>query len=146
MQVSAVLLRKGALRMRALVEDINRYAEKCANYAGSVAPGSLVEFEDFDSIINELDRALLAIRTLDLEVLQASDKTAYETLRDNRQAGRSSSLSHRFVMLQPTGPMSWTRHRQGWGSDWRRAVHHLPPGEAACGPTGGHVRQKRQDL
>ena len=54
MQVSADRTRKGSLRMRALVEDINRYAEKCSSYIGAMAPGVTVEFEDFDPIINEV--------------------------------------------------------------------------------------------
>lgn len=81
-------MRKGALRMSALVEDINRYHEKCANFAGSVVPGTTVEFEDFDSIINELDRALVAIRTLDKEVFQDSERLAYEQLRDSTPGGQ----------------------------------------------------------
>lgn len=88
MQVHADLARKGALRLRALAEDINRYADKCANYSGSIAPGAMVEFDDFDPIINEVDRALWAIRTLDHEVFHKSDASAYEELRDTVPQGQ----------------------------------------------------------
>lgn len=88
MQVDAALVRKGELRMRALVEDINRCAAKCANYTGSVVPGEMVEFEDFDLIINEVDRALWVIRTLDDEVYCASDEAAYKTLQANVPGGQ----------------------------------------------------------
>ena len=102
-------MRKGALRMRALVEDINRYHDKCANFAGSVVQGATVEFEDFDLIINELDQALVAIRTLDKEVFHDSDRLAYEQLRDSTPGGEIvlafSSLrdiaTHRVDVVDP---------------------------------------------
>jgi hypothetical protein len=47
-QVKDEPFRKGALRMRALAEDISRCAEKRARVAGSVMPGEMVQFKDFD--------------------------------------------------------------------------------------------------
>jgi hypothetical protein len=50
MQVHTDLMRKGALRLRGLTEDINRYADKCANYAGATAPGSILRTSHFSPL------------------------------------------------------------------------------------------------
>lgn len=84
--------------MLALVEDINRCAEKCASCAGSlVADGGTVEFSDFDPIVNEVDRALVAIRTLDYEVFEKACGQAY---RERRESHREGGVVHAFTALR----------------------------------------------
>lgn len=67
--------------MKALSEDINRFWDACADVSGAVVPGGHLDIDDLDDCINALDRALTTIRTLDLEVLDASDEQAYRALR-----------------------------------------------------------------
>jgi hypothetical protein len=88
LEIADHLKRKATLRMLALSEDIARFAQKCASWSGRVSPGGTAELEDLDSIINELDRALVTVRTLDLEVFHASSPREYSTLRHELLEGR----------------------------------------------------------
>lgn len=121
MQVKDELFRKGALRMRALAEDINRCAEKCASVAGSVMPGEMVQFEDFDPIVNEVDRALWAIRTLDNEVYCASGGPDYVDLRGTTPRGQ---VVWAFASLRDVA----THRADVVDPDIRRAVGPLDEG------------------
>jgi hypothetical protein len=87
-RVSPDLSRKGQLKMRALAEDIRGYAERCTRVRGQVAPGPTVEFEHLDVVVNQLDRTLVAIRTLDHEVFERSGGSAYRTARSSSREGR----------------------------------------------------------
>lgn len=87
MQVASARLRKGQLKMRALRDAIGRFDFACAHASGSVAPGPTLEMEHIDPVVNALDEALVAIRTLDLEVFNASDPAGYSTLRQGSASG-----------------------------------------------------------
>jgi hypothetical protein len=67
--------------MRALAQDTRRFADACQIHPGRLVRGLGVEFDDLDPIVNELDRALVAMRTLDLEIFEKSDRAEYLALR-----------------------------------------------------------------
>jgi hypothetical protein len=87
-QVTEALKRKGELKMLALIECIRRYAEKCANYRASLAPGQTIEIDSLDPIVNELDGALVIIRTLEFEVFIRSDGLTFDAMRATSPGGQ----------------------------------------------------------
>lgn len=98
--------RKAQLKMRGLAEQIHRFSEECRTVRGSVRPGPTVEFEHLDAVINALDDALVAIRTLDREVFEPSD-AAYVSVRNGDPQGaviramtpaRDSAVHHADVI------------------------------------------------
>jgi hypothetical protein len=91
MKITPGRTRKAQLKMRGLGTDIRRFSDACTNVRGTVAPGPSVDIEDIeiDPVINAIDGALVTIRTLDLEVFQASDPKAYGALLDGLPEGRA---------------------------------------------------------
>jgi hypothetical protein len=120
LRVSFERERKGQLKMRALVDEIGRFAERCTTIKGAVAPGPSVEFGHIDAVVNALDCALVAIRTLDKEIYHASNPDEYTKLRNNSGLGE--------VVRALTGPRN-------------SAVHHVdvidPDIARAIGPLDG---------
>lgn len=107
MKVAADRVRKGELKLRALVDEIRRFSHACRTIRGTLAPGSAVDIEHIDEVINAVDNALVAIRTLDLEVFEKSDPTAYRALRSTDPQGgvvraltgpRNSAVHHPQVI------------------------------------------------
>jgi hypothetical protein len=80
-------LRKGQQKMRALADAIARFHVECSRATGHIRPGPALEMDHIDPVVNALDEALVAIRTIDLEVLQASDPTGYSALRKGSPTG-----------------------------------------------------------
>jgi hypothetical protein len=80
-QVTSDRLRKGQQKMRALADAIARYASACSHATGRICPQHLLEMDHIDPVVNALDEALVAIRTTDLEVLEASDPFGYPATR-----------------------------------------------------------------
>lgn len=79
--------RKAELKMRALAAAIRRFHTQAAQVHGAAVPGGILELEHIDPVINALDEALVAIRTLDLEVFEPSDENSYKALRESLPAG-----------------------------------------------------------
>lgn len=81
MQVTGDRLRKGQQKMRALADAIARFYSACSHATGRVCPDHFLEMDHIDHVVNALDDALVAIRTIDLEVLEASDPKGYLATR-----------------------------------------------------------------
>lgn len=107
--------------MRALAERIRQFSDECRQIQGHVAPGATLEIDDLDRLINILDDALVAIRTLDTEVYQPSDP-GYETVRATDPQGqvvraltppRDSAVHHADVvdpdLARAVGPIDGNR-------------------------------------
>jgi hypothetical protein len=89
MQATQDRAAKGQRRMSGLVREIGEFWNACAEVVGHVAHGGDLHIDSLDDVANALDRALITIRTIDLEVLDASDPTAYRKLRETDLRGRA---------------------------------------------------------
>lgn len=78
----------GQPKMRALASAIKRSNNKCAWARGSIVFGPVLVMEHIDAVVNALDDALVAIRTLDYEIFEASDRTAYASAGDRTRLGK----------------------------------------------------------
>lgn len=87
MQVTSDRMRKGQRKMRALASAIGRFNDECTRASGSVALGPALEMDHIDAAVNALDDALVAIRTLDQEIFECSDPSAYASVRDGARQG-----------------------------------------------------------
>lgn len=87
MKVAPDRLRKGRLKMRSLVTSIRDVYDASASVRGRVRPGGVLELDELDDVINALDNALVSVRTIDLEVLEPSDRTSYQAARAGSPAG-----------------------------------------------------------
>ena len=109
MRASSDRLRKGQQKMRALADAIERYYWACSHVKGRVCPDHLLEMDHIDPVVNALDEALVAIRTIDLEVLEASNRNEYLAMRGASAKGvvvraltapRNSAV-HRAEVIDP---------------------------------------------
>ncbi len=87
MKVAPDRLRKGQLKMRSLATSIRDLYDASATVRGRVHPDSTLELDELSDVINALDNALVSVRTIDLEVLESSHKTAYRAARADSPAG-----------------------------------------------------------
>lgn len=87
MKVVSDRLGKGQLKMRSLATSIRDVYDASASVRGRVMPGSILEFDELDDVVNALDNALVSVRTIDLEVLEPSDRTAYQAARAGSPTG-----------------------------------------------------------
>lgn len=100
--------------MRALASAIRRFSDECAQVDGRIERGATLELEHIDAAVNALDDALVAIRTLDLEILEGSDR-AYTAKRKASPRG--------MVVRALTGPRnSAVHHPDAVDPDLARAV------------------------
>lgn len=126
MRVAGDRIRKGELKMLALATEIRDVWDACASVVGSPVPGGTLDLHDLDRVVVALDHALVTIRTLDLEVFDASDQAAYRAARDDpasRQgrtvraltAPRNSAVHHADVIdpdvASAAGPVPGTEGR-----------------------------------
>jgi hypothetical protein len=120
--VSSDRVRKGEVKMFALMRAIRDFWEACAAVPGRVVPGGQLEIDSLDGVIVALDHALVTIRTLDLEVFSASDESNYLLLRDGQSSREGTTVR---ALIAP-------RHN---------AVHHPdvidPHIASAAGPVPG---------
>lgn len=79
---------KARQKMTALVDAIQRFHTARGKVQGKPIVGGSLEIEDLHTVLNAVDDALVAIRTLDLEVFTASDKTAYEAMLSKSPEGK----------------------------------------------------------
>lgn len=86
-QVSPEREAKARQKMMALVDAIGRFHAARGNVKGAPCAGGFLEIEDLHPVLNTVDDALVAIRTLDLEVFTASNRASYESTRASRPEG-----------------------------------------------------------
>ncbi len=127
MKVAPDRLRKGQLKMRSLVTSIRDLYDASASVRGCVHPGGILELDDLDDVINALDNALVSVRTTDLEVLEPSDKVAY-------QAARSGSPTGGVVRGLTPLRNNAVHHVDVVDPDLARAVGPLPGGTCVIFP------------
>lgn len=87
MKVASDRLRKGQLKMRSLATSIRDVYDASVSVRGCVQPGGVLELNDLDDVINALDNALISVRTIDREVLEPSNETAYQATRAGSPTG-----------------------------------------------------------
>jgi hypothetical protein len=113
--------------MRALADAIARFYAACAGVRGRLCPEHMLELDHIDTVANALDEALVAIRTIDLEVLDASDTAAYLALR--------KSSAHGSVVRAFTAPRNSAVHSaEVIDPDIARAIGPLDDGRCLIFP------------
>lgn len=127
MNVAPDRLRKGQLKMRGLATSIRHLYDACGSVRGSVHPGGILELDELDDVINALDNALVSVRTIDLEVLEPSDATAYRAARANSPTG---GVVRGLTPLRNNA----VHHVDVVDPDLARAVGPLPGGTCAIFP------------
>ncbi len=108
--------------MRALSDAITRFYTACTHVTGAIRPGHVLELDHIDAVANALDEALVAVRTIDLEVLEASDRHGYSVERKTSPTGtvvraltapRNSAVHHTEVIdpdvARAVGPLDGGR-------------------------------------
>ncbi len=126
MQVLADRVPKGRRKMYALTSEIRDVWDACGRVMGHPLAGGQLDLESLDEVAVALEHALVSIRTLDLEVFEASDKATYLATRDDlaSRAGRTvrgliaprNNAVHHADVIDPdvtraVGPMPGTVDR-----------------------------------
>lgn len=134
MRVARERTRKGELKMLAFVTEIRYVWDACGAVVGGPGPGGTFDLRDVDGVVVALDQALVTIRTLDLEVFDASDPTAYRAARDDPAsregmtvraltAPRNSAVHHADVIdpdvASAAGPVPGTADRYVINPQWK---------------------------
>jgi hypothetical protein len=88
MKVHHDRFRKGQRKMRGLIDEIHRFSDACRTVTGGFVRGDGLELDHIDRVVNALESALVVIRTLDVEVFQESDPSAYAAMRRTDPQGR----------------------------------------------------------
>ena len=127
MKLAPNRLRKGQLKMRSLATSIRDLYDASGSVRGGVNAGGILELNDLDDVINALDNALVSVRTIDLEVLDTSDETAY-------RAARAGSTTGEVVRGLTPVRNNAVHHVDVVDPDLARAVGPLPGGTCVIFP------------
>ena len=127
MQVTSDRMRKGQQKMRALADATSRFYFACSHATGRLYPGPTLEVDHIDSVLNALDDAIVVIRTLDLEVLEASDPHGYTAIR-------KTSLKGTVVRALTAPRNNAIHHAEVIDPDLARAIGPLENGRCIIFP------------
>jgi hypothetical protein len=128
---------KGRRKMRGLRDDIQTFWEKSANVTGRPVSGGYLEIESLDDVGNALDHAPVSIRTIDADVLKASDPANYTTLLTSDPGGASAK-----ALVAPRNsavhhhPVWHRRPRSAAPAQTSAALQHRQPGTDRTAPQG----------
>ncbi|MDD7961394.1 hypothetical protein [Microbacterium thalli] len=80
-------MRKAKQKMTALADAIGRFHVTRSKVGADLNSGSTLEIHNSDPLVNAIDDALVAIRTLDLEIFEASNSAVYVGKRGASSCG-----------------------------------------------------------
>ncbi len=133
-QIAVERVRKGSLKMYGLAIEIREVWDACGRVRGDLMPDAGLVLENLDDVVVALDHALVTIRTLDLEVFEASNCCAYRAARNDpaSRLGRTvqaltaprNNAVHHADVVDPdvgsaAGPMPGAEHRYLINPRWK---------------------------